>query len=56
MGPQEPQDVTRDIVRDHTATVEGTGDGDMKAVKDRGGTAMTTDYTFSFTTSVCVTC
>ena len=34
----------------YTATVEGTGDGDMQAVKDRGGTAMATDYTFSFTT------
>jgi Bacterial Ig-like domain len=34
----------------YTATVEGTGDGDMKAVKDRGGTPMATDYTFSFTT------
>jgi hypothetical protein len=34
----------------YTATVEGTGDGDMKAVKDRGGIPMATDYTFSFTT------
>jgi Bacterial Ig-like domain len=34
----------------YTATVEGTGDGDMKAVKDRGGTPLATDYTFSFTT------
>jgi Bacterial Ig-like domain len=34
----------------YTATVEGTGDGDMVAVKDRGGTPMATDYTFSFTT------
>jgi Bacterial Ig-like domain len=34
----------------YTATVKGTGDGDMKAVKDTGGTLMATDYTFSFTT------
>jgi hypothetical protein len=31
----------------YRATVEGTEDGDMKAVKDRGGTPMATDYTFS---------
>jgi hypothetical protein len=31
--------------------VEGTGDGDMKAVKDRGGTPMASDYIFYFTTS-----
>jgi hypothetical protein len=44
---------------EYTAVVEGTGDGDMKAVKDRGGTAMARDYTFSFTTgsgSTCPTC
>jgi hypothetical protein len=35
----------------YTATVEGTGDGDRVAVKDRGGTPMATDYTFSFTTA-----
>jgi hypothetical protein len=35
----------------YRATVEGTGDGDMKAVKDRGGTPMATDYIFYFTTS-----
>ena len=41
----------------YTATVEGTGDGDMKAVKNRGGTPLATDYTFSFTTgSVCEAC
>lgn len=34
----------------YAATVEGTGDGDMKAVKDRGGTPMAMDYTFTFTT------
>jgi hypothetical protein len=36
---------------EYTAVVEGTGDGDMKAVKDRGGTPMATDYIFSFTTA-----
>ena len=36
---------------EHTAVVEGTGDGDMKAVKDRGGTPMASDYIFYFTTS-----
>jgi|SRR5215213_3005792 len=35
----------------YTAVVEGTGDGDMKAVKDTGGTAMATDYIFHFTTT-----
>src|SRR5215218_3915468 len=35
---------------EHTAVVEGRGDGDMKAVKDRGGTAMAADYIFYFTT------
>jgi hypothetical protein len=35
---------------EHTAVVEGTGDGDMKAVKDRGGTPMATDFIFYFTT------
>jgi hypothetical protein len=35
---------------EYTAVVEGTGDGDMVAVKDRGGTPMASDYTFSFTT------
>jgi|SRR5215207_7916022 len=36
---------------EYTAVVEGTGDGDMKAVKDRGGTPMATDYIFYFTTA-----
>jgi len=36
---------------EYTAVVEGTGDGDMKAVKDRGGTPMESDYIFYFTTS-----
>src|SRR5919107_1201707 len=36
---------------EYTAVVEGTGDGDMKAVKDRGGTPMASDYIFYFTTS-----
>ena len=36
--------------KEYTAVVEGTGDGDMKAVKDRGGTPLTTDYIFYFTT------
>jgi hypothetical protein len=35
---------------EYTAVVEGTGDGDMMAVKDRGRTPMASDYTFSFTT------
>ena len=35
---------------EYTAVVEGTGDGNMKAVKDRGGTPMATDYIFYFTT------
>ena len=35
---------------EYTAVVEGTGDGDMKAVKDRGRTPMATDYIFYFTT------
>src|SRR5215213_10112131 len=33
---------------EYTAVVEGTGDGDMKAVKDRGGTPMESDYIFYF--------
>jgi hypothetical protein len=36
---------------EYTAVVEGTGDGDMKAVKDRGGTPMATDYIFHFKTA-----
>jgi hypothetical protein len=36
--------------KEYTAVVEGTGDGDMKAVKDRGGTPMAIDYIFYFTT------
>jgi hypothetical protein len=40
----------------YAATVKGTGDGDMQAVKDRGGTPLASDYTFSFTTSVCGAC
>ena len=36
---------------EYTAVVEGRGDGDMKAVKDRGGTPMAIDYIFYFTTS-----
>ena len=35
---------------EHTAVVEGTGDGDQQAVKDRGGTPMASDYIFYFTT------
>ena len=37
---------------EYTAVVEGTGDGDMKAVKDRGGTPLAGDFTFSFTTGL----
>jgi hypothetical protein len=36
---------------EYTAVIEGTGDGDMKAVKDRGGTPMASDYIFYFTTA-----
>src|SRR5215204_4628131 len=36
---------------EYTAVVEGTGEGDMKAVKDRGGTPMESDYIFYFTTA-----
>jgi Bacterial Ig-like domain len=36
---------------EYTAVIEGTGDGDMKAVKDRDGTPMARDYTFSFTSA-----
>jgi hypothetical protein len=35
---------------EYTAVVEGTGDGDMQAVKDRGGTPLASDYIFYFTT------
>jgi hypothetical protein len=35
---------------EYTAVIEGTGDGDMKAVKDRGGTPMASDKLFYFTT------
>jgi hypothetical protein len=37
----------------YTATVGGTGDGDMQAVKDEGGKPMASDFIFSFTTSGC---
>jgi hypothetical protein len=36
----------------YTVVVEGTGDGDMKAVKDASGTPLASDYTFSFTTGL----
>jgi hypothetical protein len=36
--------------KEYTAVVEGTGDGDMKAVKDRDGTPLAIDYIFYFTT------
>jgi hypothetical protein len=36
---------------EYTAVVEGTGDGDMKAVKDRGSTPMARDYIWHFTTA-----
>jgi hypothetical protein len=42
-APQEPD-------TENTVVVEGTGDGDMKAVKDRGGTQLASDYVWSFTT------
>ena len=42
-APQEPD-------TENTAVVEGTGDGVMKALKDRGGTQLASDYVWSFTT------
>jgi hypothetical protein len=42
-APQEPD-------TENTVVVEGTGDGVMKAVKDRGGTQLASDYVWSFTT------
>jgi hypothetical protein len=41
---------------EYTAVVEGTGDADMKAVKDRDGTAMASDFIFYFTTTGCISC
>jgi Bacterial Ig-like domain len=42
---------------EYTVTVEGRGDGDMKAVRDASGTPLATDFTFSFTTGTsCATC
>jgi hypothetical protein len=35
----------------YTAVVEGGGDGDHRAVKDRGGTPMARDYIWHFTTA-----
>jgi ketosteroid isomerase-like protein len=35
----------------YTVFVEGTRDGDRRAVKDKGGTPMASDYHFSFTTT-----
>jgi hypothetical protein len=41
----------------YTVVVEGTGDGDMKTVRDASGTTLASDYTFSFTTGTsCATC
>ena len=43
----------------YTAVVEGAGDGDHRAVKDRGGPPMARDYIWPFTTgsdSPCPTC
>jgi hypothetical protein len=34
----------------YRAVVEGTGDGDRKAVKDKGGTPLAADYDFFFNT------
>jgi hypothetical protein len=36
---------------EYTAVIEGFGDGDHVAVKDRGGTPMAIDYIFYFTTA-----
>jgi hypothetical protein len=42
---------------EYTVTVEGRGDGDMKAVKDASGTPLASEFTFSFTTGTsCATC
>jgi hypothetical protein len=46
----DPTNASLAVNSEYTAVVEGTGDGDMKAVKDRGGTPLATDYIFSFTT------
>src|SRR5215207_7808743 len=46
----DPTESLTPCTEEYTAVVEGTGDGDMKAVKDRGGTPLATDYIFSFTT------
>jgi hypothetical protein len=35
---------------EYTAVIEGSGDGDHWAVKDRGGTPMSSDYIWYFTT------
>jgi hypothetical protein len=35
---------------EYTAVVDGSGDGDKQAVKDRGGTPLASDYIFYFTT------
>jgi hypothetical protein len=37
---------------EYTAVVEGTGDGDRRAVKDRGGTPLARDYIWHFTTGL----
>jgi Bacterial Ig-like domain len=41
---------------EYTAVVEGIRDGDMKAVKDRDGTPLASDYIFYFTTTGCISC
>ena len=43
LAPLEPN-------TEYTVTVEGTGDGDMKTVRDVSGTTLASDFTFSFTT------
>jgi hypothetical protein len=35
---------------EYTAVIEGSGDGDHLAVKDRGGPPMSRDYIWHFTT------
>jgi hypothetical protein len=46
IDPTEPMNPNAD----YFVFVEGGGDADMKAVKDKGGTPMASDYRFSFTT------
>ena len=53
LKPTEPLEPNTE----YTVTVEGRGDGDMKAVKDASGSPLASEFTFSFTTGTsCATC